>query len=105
MSESLVGVNVAATRQNAGSAGYSLAAAPPSAAPPPAGGGRAPAATACAIVIVACGSASAARLSQVSAAAITANAGAIIVAPVIEKPRAIANRMSTPLLFSAQATA
>jgi len=56
MSESLVGLNVAATRQNAGSA---LSAAFCSAAPrPPPGNVKDPAATDCAKVIVALGSAS-----------------------------------------------
>ena len=63
MSESDVGLIVAATRQKAGSVLY---ACPPP--PPPAGGENAPAATDCAIVIVVSGSFSADRLSHEPAA-------------------------------------
>src|SRR5690348_11261639 len=62
ISESLAGLRVAATRQNAG---RPLTAA----AGTPGGGPNAPASTGCASVIVASGSLSAARLSQVAAMA------------------------------------
>src|SRR5213594_1235445 len=62
ISESLLGFNVAATRQNAG---RSLNPPPPR--PPPCV--NAPAATACAVVIVVSGSLREARLSQDDAAA------------------------------------
>ena len=65
MSESLEGLSVAATRQNAG---RSANCAPPPPRPP-AGGVNAPAATGCAIVMVASGSLSELRLSHVAAAA------------------------------------
>src|SRR5437867_5322337 len=45
MSESLLGVNVAVTRQKAGRLPNGFAAAPPRPAPPPPGGTKAPAAT------------------------------------------------------------
>src|SRR4051812_25491680 len=60
MSDSLVGLSVAATRQKAG---RSPNWAPPARPPPPAGA-NAPAATGSAAVIVALGSASVARLSH-----------------------------------------
>src|SRR5262249_18050980 len=82
MSESLVGVSVAATRQNGGRSLNGFAAAP-SARPlaprpcstPPAGVGtvKAPAATVCAAVIVACCSESAFRFSQVAAEDVSAD--------------------------------
>src|SRR5690349_5582487 len=84
MSESLVGVSVARTRQNAGTFANGFAAAPRPAplAPAPAsspragaGGAKAPAATGSAPSILACGSAIDARFSQaVDAAAIGAAA-------------------------------
>src|SRR3954452_20731524 len=64
MSESLDGVSVAATRQNAG---RSVMALPRPARPP--GAENAPAATGCPIVTVAFGSVSEARLSHVAASA------------------------------------
>src|SRR6185436_16018242 len=65
MSESAVGLSVAATRQNAGRSANGLPPRPP-------GCENAPAPTASAAVIVACGSASEARLSHVAACAATA---------------------------------
>src|SRR2546426_11868035 len=62
MSESLLGVSVAATRQNAGRSAYGLAL-PPSRLP---GGVNCPAPTTCADVIAASFSASFARLSHVA---------------------------------------
>src|SRR5207247_1925151 len=74
MSESLDGVSVAITRQNAGVFAYGLVAAPrprPAAAPRPAttGATKVPAATLCAVSTLACGSVSDARLSHVAATA------------------------------------
>src|SRR5688572_18029901 len=68
MSDSAVGLSVAATRQNAGRSANGL---PP---PRPPGWVKAPAATVSTVVTVACGNASEARLSQVAAAAGTAPA-------------------------------
>src|SRR5688500_3230023 len=68
MSESLDGVSVAATRQNAGSDAYTrgcCTGVPPCRAAP--GGVKAPAATSCAIVIFALSSVSRASDSQVAA--------------------------------------
>src|SRR5688572_15536919 len=67
MSDSLLGVSVAATRQNAGRSANALP--PPRPPRPPAGGVKAPAATDCAAVTVAPVSLRAARLSHVAAEA------------------------------------
>jgi hypothetical protein len=64
MSESLEGVSVAATRQNAGSAAYCRACPSDSDRPGGIGGVNAPAATTSAVVIVPSGSNSDARLSH-----------------------------------------
>src|SRR5216683_3085652 len=69
MSESVVGASVAATRQNAGRLANGPGPTPGPRPARPAGGVNCPAATGCAMVIVECGSASAARLSQVAEAA------------------------------------
>src|SRR3954471_21711291 len=66
ISESGVGVRVAATRQNSGSDSYGFAAPAPRRAP---GGAKEPAATSCASVIFAAGRERDARLSQESARA------------------------------------
>src|SRR6185295_3736896 len=75
MSESAVGLSVAATRQNAGRSANGL---PP---PRPPGWENAPAATASAAVIVACGNATDERLSQLAAAAgagLTAHTASVV---------------------------
>src|SRR5689334_18415520 len=68
MSESLDGVSVAATRQNAGRLSYGFAPRPRACT----GATNAPAATVCAIVIVVCGSERFERSSQVAALALEA---------------------------------
>jgi hypothetical protein len=74
MSESLLGVSVADTRQKAGAfvnaAAAAVAAAP---RPVPDGGANAPAATFCVLSILACGRASVARLSHDPEAAAAAS--------------------------------
>src|SRR6185295_9294653 len=117
MSESLVGFNVAATRQNAGSVANAPAPArPPPAGPrPPAGGVKAPAATGCAMVTAVSGSASEARRSHEVASA-TNGASAFRRTSTVplkpdttygETPRAktvpTMNRMSSPSLAGAGA--
>src|SRR6185295_3356452 len=103
MSESLVGVNVAATRQNAGSAAIGPPPArPPPAAPRPAGGVKAPAGTACAIVIVASPRASETRPSHAvvsvgAPARATTVAGTATARPAA-KAVATANRIGFPPL-------
>src|ERR1700736_4399989 len=75
MSESLDGFNVAATRQNAGSALKAFAIAGEAAAPPAGVGGlNAPASIVCATVIVVFGSFSDARFSHDWGAAVVARA-------------------------------
>ena len=83
MSESLDGVRVAVTRQNAGKAPYIRAAAAEGGLPPAdTGGANAPASTARAAVIVAWGSASDARLSHDGAGAAATCPPAVVVARV-----------------------
>jgi len=69
ISESLVGVSVAATRQNAG---RSVNGFGPRPARPLGGGANDPGGTLCAEVIVACGSGRDARLSHVAATVVRA---------------------------------
>src|SRR5215467_8184333 len=70
MSESLLGVSVAVTRQNAGTLSNTFGVVAPRAArsPPTPGGRKLPAGTICADVIFVCGSATLARFSHVVAA-------------------------------------
>src|SRR5712691_8644486 len=83
MSESLVGVSVAATRQKDGKLANTAPPRPP--APPrapaparlPAGGVNAPAAIVCANVIVVFGSTREARLSHEAAPAVAVSAGVV----------------------------
>src|SRR5688572_10631055 len=87
MSDSLVGFNVAATRQKAGRSANGLVALPP---PRPGGAVIAPAATLCAIVTVASLNLRPLRLSQVAACAARAasrSAEAAKVATRLERMR------------------
>src|SRR5262245_11688400 len=78
MSESVVGVSVAATRQNDGRVAYGFA--PPAPRRPPSGGANAPGATTSTRSIVAAFNAVPARLSQVAADTRAADAAITIAA-------------------------
>src|SRR6187399_1422349 len=96
MSESAVGLSVAATRQNAGRSANALPPRPP-------GCENAPAATASAAVIVALGSASDARLSQVAACAVAVVSVEAIANPKVAtraRRRSMVSTSSRLYLFS-----